>query len=345
MKINTDVFGNTASGEPVPRFTLTNTAGHSVRLMSWGASLLEVHVPDRSGALVNVNAVFDSLTPYLSKHPYFGSTVGRFANRIKDARFTIDGKEYLLTANHGQHQLHGGKNNFAFQNWQSDSYQDDSGVGVRFHLKCPEGSEGYPGTVDVTTDYHWNDKNELSIRFTATTDAPTHLNLTNHSYWNLAGVGSGKMLDHQLQLESDQTLEVDDDIIPTGKLIDVTGTPFDFRSPTAIGDRNDQLPATKGYDHCMVVRGTLGQLRPCAKVVDPSSGRVMEVETTQPSVQLYAAGNLPGGEKSAGMGPHDAFCLETQHYPNSPNLDSFPTTLLRPGQELDETTVHRFSVV
>ena len=344
MKIEQDVFGTTTSGDEVQRFILTNRHGHSIGVMSWGASLLEVNVPDRDGQLANVNCVFRSLDRYLQKHPYFGSSVGRFCNRIGDAKFAIDGVEYALTVNHGKHQLHGGITNFAFQNWSSESYQTAEAVGVRFSLTSPDGHEGYPGNLKVVADYQWNDANELTIRYTANTDMPTHVNLTNHSYWNLGGAGSGTMRDHLLQMDADQVLDVDGDLIPTGRFNSVEGTPFDFREPTPIGARNDQLPETKGYDHCLVVRGEMGRLRRAAKVVDPKSGRMMVVETTQPGCQLYAAGNLPGGEKSAGNGPHDAFCLETQHYPDSPHHKNFPQTLLNPGEELSETTVHRFGI-
>jgi aldose 1-epimerase len=344
MEISSKEFGSTIDGQPVERFSLTNSHGHSVDIMSWGASLLDVRVPDREGRIANVNCVFKSLAPYLVKHPYFGSSVGRYANRIGGAKFTIDGIEYPLMVNHKTHQLHGGKDNFAFQNWDSEGYQDDAGVGVRFSLRSPDGHEGFPGNVCVTLDYHWNEQNELSFQFGATTDKPTHVNLTNHSYWNLAGIGTGTILDHQLKLESDQYVDVDQDSIATGKLKDVSGTPFDFRDATALGDRNDQLPQTLGYDHCLVVRGEIGTLRDCASVHDPKSGRHMKVQTTQPGVQLYVGGNLPGGEKSAGIEPHQAFCLETQHYPDTPNQDSFPSTLLRPGDVLNEKTVHRFSV-
>ena len=343
MKITNDIFGSTQDGQPVERFTITNSLGHSVQLMSWGASILEVRVPDRDGKLENVNSVFETLDPYLVKHPYFGSSVGRYANRIGGAKFSIDGVEYPLSVNHKTHQLHGGKTNFAFQNWQSESYQDETGVGVRFSLFSPSGHEGFPGNVHVMNDYHWNESSELSFEFTATTDMPTHVNLTNHSYWNLSGMGSGSILDHMLKMECDQSVDVDHELIPTGKFNDVAGTPFDFRQATAIGDHNDQLPQTKGYDHCLVVRGDVGTLRDCASVQDPKSGRVMEVKTTQPGVQIYVGGSLPGGEKSAGVEPHHAFCLETQHFPDTPNQESFPSTLLRPGDELKQKTVHRFS--
>jgi aldose 1-epimerase len=344
MKIESHPFGTTAEGREVTRYTLINSAGNNVSVMNWGATLLEVNVPDRDGDLANVNLSFDSLQPYLDGHPYFGSTVGRFCNRIGESKFTIDGQEFQVTANSGKHHIHGGKVNFTYQYWDSDSYQEDDRVGVRFTLTSPDGQEGFPGTVKATVDYSWNDNNELAIAFTATTDAPTHLNLTNHSYWNLGGAGSGSAMDHVVTIQADQALDVDGDLIPTGKLNDVADTVLDFRSPTALGTRIDQLPATNGYDHCYVIRGDVGTLRKAATIVDPDSGRVLELETTQPGMQLYTANHLPGNERSAGHGGHEAFCVETQHYPNAPNRESFPTTLLRPGQTLHELTVHRFGV-
>lgn len=344
MKIDTAEFGSTTEGRPVTRYTLTNSAGHHVSVMNWGATLLDVNVPDRNGKLANVNLCFDSLPPYLEGHPYFGSTVGRFCNRIGEGKFTIDGTEYQVTLNHGKHHLHGGNVNFTYQWWAAEPYRQDDRVGVRFSLTSPDGQEGFPGTVSATVDYSWNDQNELRIAFAATTDAPTHVNLTNHSYWNLGGAGSGLALDHVATIQADQSLEVDEDLIPTGKLNDVALTPLDFRTATPIGQRIDQLPATKGYDHCYVIRGQLGMLRPAATIVDPDSGRMLELETTQPGMQLYTANHLPGNQRSAGQGGHSAFCVETQHYPDAPNHASFPTTLLRPGQKLEEVTIHRFGV-
>ena len=343
MKITSAEFG-TANGQTITEYTLTNSHGHSVSVMNWGATLLDVNVPDRQGNVTNVNLRFDQLQPYLDGHPYFGSTVGRFCNRIGNAKFTIDGTEYPLTVNHGKHQLHGGKNNFSYQVWDAETHQADNSVGVKMTLVSPDGQEGFPGTLTATVDYRWNDNNELTIEFTATTDKPTHVNLTNHSYWNLGGAGTGTALDHVAVIEADQWLDVDEDLIPTGKLNDVQGTPLDFRQGTPLGDRVDQLPATKGYDHCYVVRGQAGQLRKAARVVDPDSGRVLEIETTQPGMQLYTANHLPGNERSAGNGGHDAFCLETQHYPDAPNKPDFPSTLLQPGETLGETTIHRFSI-
>ncbi len=343
MQIQQDIFGQTAQGDDVTRYTLTNSHGHSVRVMSFGATLLEVNVPDRNGKLANVNLVFDSLQPYLGSHPYFGSTVGRFCNRIELGKFTIDGTQYQLATNAGKHHLHGGKQGFAHQLFSHESYEKDGAVGVRFTYTSPDGEENYPGNVTTTVDYQWNDSDELVIAFEATTDAPTHLNLTNHSYWNLGGAGSGTALDHVATIHADQVLDVDDDLIPTGKLNDVAGTGLDFREPTDFGKRIDQYPGPKGYDHCFVVRGEAGKLRPAAEVYDPESGRVLQIETTQPGIQLYTGNHLGGNASSGGAASHDAFCLETQHFPNAPNRPSFLTTLIRPGDVLKETTVHRFS--
>lgn len=344
MIIETTPFGKTPSGQTVNRYTLTNSSGNSISVMNWGAILLDVLVPDRDGKLANVNLRFDALQPYVDGHPYFGSTVGRYCNRIGNAKFTIDGTEFHLTKNRGEHHLHGGKANFTYQFWDGDTVESKTGAGVRFSLVSPDGDEGYPGTVTATVDYFWNDANELTMVFSATTDAPTHVSLCNHSYWNLAGAGSGSAMDHVAVIEADQYLDVDEDLIPTGKLNDITGTPLEFQMPTAFGDRIEQLPATNGYDHCYVVRGTVGELRKAAKVVDPKTGRTMEVETTQPGMQLYTANHLPGDHTSNGYGGHEAFCLETQRFPNSPNIESFPSTLLRPGEEFRDVTVHRFGV-
>ncbi|MEM9824938.1 MAG: aldose epimerase family protein [Planctomycetota bacterium] len=344
MKIQTDTFGKLDNGREIKRFRLTNSKGHSVAVMEYGATLLDIQVPDRDGNLANVNLCFENLDSYTKGHPYFGSTVGRYANRIGGAAFQIDGKTYPLTKNHGQHILHGGKDNFAYQPWDGEAFEDADGVGVRFTLNSPAGDNGFPGNVDVVCEYRWNDRDELSISFTGKTDAKTHLNLTNHSYFNLGGMGSGKVLDYVATIHADEVLDVDDDLIPTGKLNSVADSVFDFRDGEKLGKRIDQLPATKGYDHCYVVRGEVGTLRPVAKVVDPKSGRFLEIATTQPGVQLYTANHLGGGPQNAGHSQHEAFCLETQYFPNSPNVDSFPSTLLEPGQELRETTVHRFGV-
>lgn len=343
MKIDTSPFG-TVDGQTVTRYTLTNSKGHRVHVMNFGATLLEVEVPDRDGKLANVNLCFDSLQPYIDGHPYFGSTVGRFCNRIGNARFTIDGVEYPLVVNHGKHQLHGGKKNFSYQLWSAEPIEESDSIGVKMVHVSLDGDNGFPGTVTATTEYRWNDANELTVTYSATTDKSTHINITNHSYWNLGGAGTGTAMDHVATIQADQSLDVDDDLIPTGRLNDVSGTPLDFRTPTPLGQRLDQLPATKGYDHCYVVRGAAGTLRKAALVVDPDSGRTFEIETTQPGIQLYTANHLGGGPGNAGNGAHEAFCLETQHYPDAPNKANFPSTLLEPGQTMKEVTVHRFGV-
>ncbi|QDS93862.1 Aldose 1-epimerase precursor [Roseimaritima multifibrata] len=344
VKIESSAWGKTSDGTPVTRYVLTNSHGNSVGLTDWGATLLEVIVPDRDGKKANVNLSFDSLDGYLGSHPHFGGTIGRFANRIAKGHFEIDGKSYSLVINNGPNHLHGGNTSYDHRMWSCETFEEAAGAGVRFTLVDPDGYEGYPGNLTVVTEYRWNDANELTIQFTATTDAATHVNLTNHSYWNLAGAGSGSAMGHVAAIEADELLDVDETLIPTGTFNSVEGTVFDFRKPTAFGDRVDQLPATSGYDHCYVVRGTVGELRAAARVVEPKTGRVLEIETTQPGMQLYTANHLPGNDSSAGAGGHEAFCLETQGYPDAPNKPTFPTTLLKPGETLKETTIHRFSV-
>lgn len=339
MSVTRTPFGTTPTGQSVELFTLTNSAGNIVTLTSYGAILVSVEVPDREGQRANVNLGFSDLAGYLGGHPHFGSTIGRFANRIAGGRFVLDGQTFTLAVNNGPNHLHGGKIGFDKQVWDAELIETPAAVGVRFSLLSPDGQEGYPGNLSVIAEYTWNDANELTSTFRATTDKPTVINMTNHAYWNLAGAGQGTVLEHVLQLDCDRYLAVDDTLIPTGQQAEVAGTPLDFRQPKPIGERIAQLPATKGYDHCYVVNGPAGGLRRCAQVSDPATGRTMEVLTTQPGVQLYTANHL-GGQFSQ----HGAFCLETQHYPDSPNRPEFPTTRLEPGQEFKQTTINRFSV-
>ncbi len=339
MSVQRTPFGKTPEGIAVDLFTLTNAEGNLVTLTNYGAILVSVEVPDRDGKRVNVNLGFDNLAGYLGGHPHFGSTIGRFANRIAGGKFTLEGKTYTLAVNNGPNHLHGGKIGFDKQVWQAEELHEPESVGVRFSLLSPDGQEGYPGNLSVVVEYSWNNDNELRSTFRATTDQATVVNLTNHAYWNLAGAGNGSVLEHVLHMTCDRYLAVDDTLIPTGELASVSGTPLDFSQPTTIGARIDKLPATKGYDHCYVVNGPIGTLRSCGKVTDPSSGRSMEVLTTQPGVQLYTANHL-----GAPWGPHGAFCLETQHYPDAPNQPDFPTTRLNPGEKFEQTTINRFSV-
>ncbi len=342
MQIQSECWGQLPDGREVSRYTITNSSGNSIRLTNYGAILADVNIADASGNVANVNLSFDQLAPYVNRHPHYGSTIGRFANRIALGQFTIDGTAYQVTPNQGKHHLHGGNIGFDHLLWDAETIESDNEAGVRFTLVNPDGYEGYPGTVTVIAEYRFSENNELTIDFTATTDAPTHVNLCNHSYWNLAGAGNGQVLDTLLQIEADQVLDVDPDLIPTGKINDVAGSGLDFRVAKPIGQDIADYASTKGYDHCFVIRGQADQLRLAARAEEPRSGRVMEVWTTQPAMQLYTGNHLGGNELSGGHGQHDAFCLETQHHPDAPNHADFPSTLLRPGETLRQTTVHRF---
>lgn len=343
LKVESQVWGQTKDGKDVHLFTLTNQHGNTVQLIDWGATIVAVNVPDRDGNRANVTLGFPSLDGYLARHPFYGSTVGRFCNRIGKGKFSLDGQEYTLVTNNNGNHLHGGTVGFDAQLWKAEIIEGTDKVGVRFRLTSPDGQEGYPGKLDVIADYMWDNENQLAYTFTATTDKPTVVNLTNHAYWNLGGAGSGKIYDHVLEVEADQRLDVDETLIPTGELAELEGSALDFRTPKPMGQDIDQLPATKGYDHCYVVRGKKGTLRAAARVVDPKSGRTMDLWTTQPGVQLYTGNHLGGNESSAGFGGHEGFCLETQHYPDAPNKPDFPSTRLNPDQTLSETTVHKFS--
>lgn len=348
MKHDIEPFGKTKDGQEVKRHTLTNVPGLRVKLIDYGATLIAVEMADRSGKVANVTLSFPTLDGYLQRHPYFGSTVGRYANRIARGKFTLDGKEYTLATNNGPNHLHGGLKGFDAVLWKAEPVKAEGVVGVKFSYTSADGEEGYPGKLSVTTTYTLNDKNELRIEYAATTDKPTVLCLTNHAYWNLAGAGSGDILKHVLAVNADKYVPIDANSIPTGALAPVSGTPFDFTQPHAIGERIGELKKephqTKGYDHCFVLRGQAGKLELAARVTDPGSGRTMEVLTTEPGVQLYCGNFLGGGAGEGGFKQHEALCLETQHYPDSPNQPAFPTTVLRPGQTFQSTTVHRFSV-
>jgi aldose 1-epimerase len=304
-----------------------------------------VETPDRSGKLANVNLGFDNVRGFEGQHPYFGATVGRFANRIAKGKFTLDGKEYTLAANNGPNHLHGGIKGFNRVMWKAEEVKNDKEVGVRFSYLSRDGEEGYPGNLTVTALYTLTADDELKIEFTAKTDKPTVLNLTNHNYWNLNGAFSGSILDHVLMLTAHQYVPVDEDLIPTGELAGVEGTPLDFRKPKPIGQDIQKIKSDPvGYDHCFVLNNQDGDLALAARVKDPDSGRVMEVYTTQPGIQLYTGNFLSGGEGEGGARQHEAFCLETQHYPDAPNQKNFHSAALRPGQTYKQTTVHKFFV-
>ena len=343
MTIEKQSFGTTREGSEIFAYTCRNENGLVLQTMNYGATILKVEVPDRHGTMANVVLGFPTLEGYLERHPYFGSTVGRFCNRIGGARFELEGKEYSLAVNNPPNHLHGGIVGFDKAVWTSEEVYAEESIGVRYRYVSADGEEGYPGEVQVEAVYALTNDNEIRIEFTATSDAATPINLTNHAYWNLAGAGSGTILDHHLELAADQYLPVDEGLIPTGELQSVEGSPLDFRSSASIGSRIEQVDLTPtGYDHCYSVRGQYGALRLAARVTEPGSGRVMEVYTTQPGIQLYTGNFLDGSETAGGYPQYSAFCLETQHYPDSPNKPEFPSTILRPGEVLRQTTVHRF---
>lgn len=336
-------FGKTADGQPVEVYTLTNKKGMVAKVMTYGATLTELHVPDRNGQEADVVLGFSDFDKYAAGHPFFGSTAGRVANRIGKGQFKLDGKEYKLFVNNGPNSLHGGKSGFDKKVWHAEPASSAAGPGVKFHYVSPDGEEGYPGRLDTTVVYTLTNNNELKIDYTATTDKPTIVNLTNHSYFNLAGEGGGTVRDHVLLINADKYTVFDSTQIPTGEIKSVKGTPLDFTNPTPIGKRIDEIG---GYDHNYVLNGRTSETKLCAKVRDPSSGRVMTILTDQPGVQLYTANGLDGkitGKSGKPYEKYGAFCLETQHYPDSVNHPDFPSVVLRPGQTYHTTTVHRFT--
>jgi len=343
-------FGRLADGTEVGLYTLTNRRGMEVGLIDFGGIVTSIKVPDRAGTAVDVVLGFDSLDGYVKNPPYFGAIVGRYANRIAKAQFTLDGKTYKLAANSGPNTLHGGMKGFDKTVWQSEPFEHGNEVGVVLTHTSPDGDEGFPGTLTMRVTFTLSDANELSLDYTAITDKPTVVNLTHHDYFNLAGEGSGDVLGHELLINADRYTPVDATLIPTGELANVAGTPFDFRMPTAIGARINadavQLKRGSGYDHNFVINRDNDDLVMAARVEEPKSGRVLEVRTTEPGVQFYSANFLKGNTGKSGH-PYPnrgAFCLETQHFPDSPNHPAFPTTTLRPGEQFHSRTVYTFSV-
>ena len=329
-------------GTPVDLYTLTNSNGLVARITNYGTIITELHVPDRSGKMADVVLGFDNLDQYLKGHPYFGCTVGRFANRIAKGKFTLDGKSYTLAVNNGPNHLHGGLQGFDKMVWQANALP---GAAIKFNYSSPDGQEGYPGRLDVTVAMALSDADELRIDYTAVTDKPTPVNLTNHSYFNLRGAGD--ILSHELMLAADSFTPTDATLIPTGELRPVKGTVMDFLRPLPIGSRISELKTEEpGYDSNYVINGGGQSLALAARVFEPQSGRIMEVHTTQPGVQLYTANYLDGtltGKRGVVYQRHMAFCLETQHFPDSVNHSNFPSCILRPGQTYKQTTVHKFT--
>ncbi len=340
-------FGKTADGQQVDLYTLTNKNGLIAKIMTYGALLTELHVPDRDGKIGDVVLGFNDLAGYLKGHPYFGATTGRVANRIAKGRFTLDGKEYTLATNNGPNHLHGGNVGLDKRVWKAKEVPAESGRAVKLTYLSPDGEEGYPGRLDIEVTYTLSSADELRIDYKAVTDKPTPVNLTNHSYFNLAGAGSGPILDHELTLFADHYTPVDAAGIPTGEIAPVQGTVMDFAKPMSIGARIDQLTGSPGgYDHNYVLNNQDGTLALAARVYEAKSGRQMEVLTTEPGVQLYTGNFLDGTVTGKGGKIYKqryGLCLETQHYPDSVNQPSFPSTILRPGMTYRQTTIYRFS--
>jgi aldose 1-epimerase len=345
------VFGSMPDGTAVTAFTLTGAKGLEVQAITYGAILVSLRAPDRQGRMDDLVLGHDTLDGYLTRSRYFGAVVGRYGNRIGGARFTIDGRSYELAKNNGANHLHGGVKGFDKVIWRGASVTDPRGPSVVFTRTSPDGEEGYPGTLQVRIAYTVTDRNELAIDYRAETDKPTPINLTQHSYFNLSGEGSGSVLDHRLMLNADRYTPVDAGQIPTGQLIAVEGTPFDFRREARIGaridDDHEQLRIGAGYDHNFVLNRNGPGLVLAARVVDPVSGRTMEVSTTEPGIQFYSANKLDGtiaGKHGHVYGRRAALCLETQHFPDSPNKPQFPSAILRPGEPYHSTTVFAFGV-
>jgi aldose 1-epimerase len=342
-------FGKTPEGQAVDLYTLTNKKGMEIAITNFGGILVSVKVPDRTGKVADVVLGYDSLDGYVKDKSYFGAIIGRYGNRIAKGKFSIDGVSYTLAQNNGPNSLHGGAKGFNKMVWTAKEIVSKDGAALQLNYLSKDGEEGYPGNLKVQVVYTLTDANEIKIEYSATTDKKTVLNLTNHSYFNLAGQGSGDILSHELQLQADKFTPVDATLIPTGELRDVNGTPFDFRNKTAIGarikDDDEQLKLGNGYDHNFVLRHS-GELAQAARVVEPSSGRVLEVSTMEPGIQFYSGNFLDGSAIGKGGKPitfRTGFCLETQHFPDSPNHPEFPSTLLNPGQRYHTVTVYKFS--
>ncbi len=341
-------FGTTPDGKSVDLYTLQNKNGLIAKITTYGAILTEMHVPDRNGQLGDITLGFGNLDDYVKGHPYFGATAGRYANRIAKGKFSLNGADYQLATNNDPNHLHGGDKGFDKRVWEGRPVKNENGPSVEFTYLSPDGEEGYPGNLKSVVTYTLTDQNELVVDYKASTDKATPINLTNHAYWNLAGEGNGDILGHELELVADFFTPVDDTLITTGEIRPLTGSPLDFRTPTRIGARIGQITGDPGgYDHNFVLRKSgAGKMETAAKVFEPSSGRTLEILTTEPGIQFYSGNFLDStlkGKAGKVYHKHFGFCLETQHFPDSPNKPHFPTAILNPGETYTHRTIHRFS--
>ena len=350
-KVTKESFGKTPDGQDADIYTLTNSDGAEVKITNYGGIVTSLRVPDRNGKLDDIVLGFDNLDAYLKGHPYFGAIIGRYGNRIAKGRFTLHGVEYKLAVNNGENHLHGGTKGFDKVVWNAKPRKVANGAALELTYLNKDGEEGYPGNLSVKVVYTLTNANELKIDYSATTDKDTVVNLTHHSYFNLAGQGNGDILNHRLFVNAARFTPTDAGSIPTGELRSVRGTPFDFTRATTIGARinqdYEQLRLGKGYDHNFVLNGKIGTLRRVARVSESTSGRAMEVWTTEPGMQLYSGNFLDGtltGKDGKVYQQRYGFCLETQHYPDSPNKPKFPTTVLRKGDRYHTITIYKFSV-
>jgi aldose 1-epimerase len=345
MDIQQEVFGRLPDGTEVLLFTLTNSRGIKAKITSYGAILVSLEVPDKDGNLADITLGYDTLEGYLETTPYFGAVVGRYGNRIAKGRFALNGEEYTLATNNDENHLHGGIKGFDKVVWEAEAVKQENAVGIKLSYHSPDGEEGYPGNLACTMLYTLTENNELKFAYEATTDMATPVNLTQHSYYCLAGQGESDILGHELMLNADRYTPVDEGLIPTGELRQVTDSAFDFTSPHSIGERIAEVPG--GYDHNFILRSGAGTLELAARVYEPGSGRVMEIFTDQPGIQFYTGNFLDGtitGKEGKTYPQHSGFCLETQHFPDSPNQPNFPSTILKPGETYQTQTVHKFYV-
>jgi aldose 1-epimerase len=354
QSVSVEDWGTSPDGQAVQLYTLTNANGMEVKITTWGGAITSVLVPDRDGNLGNVTLGWDNLDAYtaMTGGPYFGNITGRYANRIAQGKFSIDGEEFTLAQNNGENALHGGIKGFDKVVWAAQEVPSDEGVAVEFSYLSPDGDEGYPGNLDTKVTYTLTDDNTILMDYVATTDKPTVVNLTNHAYWNLAGEGAGTIDDHVLFIDADRFTPVDAGLIPTGELAAVADTPFDFTTPTRIGDRNrsdhEQIVLGRGYDHNWVLNrpsfdDTTWML--AARLSEPTSGRVLEVWTEEPGIQFYAGNFLDGtiyGAAGHAYRQGDGLALETQIFPDSPNQDGFPNAVLQPGDTYQTRTAYKF---